>query len=207
MNVHAFYRVFQKYFRTRRMNVFSELFLLDTTTRIIDVGGYVYNWSLIKQEPNILFVNLEDEEWTKGRFAKTKGDGRCLPYEDNSFDIAYSNSVIEHVGAWEDQISFANEIRRVARRYYVQTPNKWFFIEPHVIAPFVHWLPDGVRKKLLPFVSVWYWLVKPSQNELDEVLNSIHLLDKRDVRKLFPEAEILEEKFLWMTKSFIAVRR
>ena len=107
MNIHNFYRPFLQHFRQRRMKAFSKMFPLTNQTRIIDVGGYVFNWSLIKEEPQILLVNLEREHWANGRFEKVTGDGRCLEYENNSFDIAYSNSVIEHVGDWESQVAFA----------------------------------------------------------------------------------------------------
>jgi SAM-dependent methyltransferase len=189
------------------MKAFSNIFSLTNQTRIIDVGGYKFNWSLIEEEPSVLLVNLEDEQWVDGRFKKVKGDGRRLEYGNNSFDIAYSNSVIEHVGDWQDQIAFANEIRRVAPCYYVQTPNKWFFIEPHLIAPFIHWLPKSVMKKLIPYFSVWYWITRPSQVEIDAFIKAIRALDNKNMQELFPDAEISEEKFLWATKSIIALRR
>jgi len=189
------------------MKTFSKMFSLTNQTRIIDVGGYPFNWSLIEEEPSILLVNLEREHWAAGRFEKVKGDGRCLEYESNSFDIAYSSSVIEHVGDRQSQVAFANEIRRVARRYYVQTPNKWFFVEPHLIAPFIHWFPESIRRKLVPYFSLWFWITKPSQVEVDAFIKSICLLDKKNMQELFPDAEILEEKVLWATKSIIARRR
>ena len=186
---------------------FCELFHVDNTTRIIDIGGYEFNWTLIGAEPNVVLVNLEDENWERGRFKKLRGDGRCLHLSDNSFDIAYSNSVIEHVGSLEDQKAFADEIRRIAPRYYVQTPNKWFFIEPHLIAPFVHYLPQAATRKMARYFSVWSWIERPSQVVLDEFLKSIRLLDRNEMAMLFPDAEIMEERFLGMTKSIIAVRR
>jgi Methyltransferase domain len=202
-----FYYPFLKRFRQRRMKTFSKMFSLTKQTRIIDVGGYPFNWSLIEEEPSILLVNLEREHWVAGRFEKVNGDGRCLEYKGNSFDIAYSNSVIEHVGDWQSQVAFANEIRRVAPRYYVQTPNKWFFVEPHLIAPFIHWFPESIRRKLVPYFSLWFWITKPRHGEVDALIKSICLLDKKNMQKLFPDAEILEEKLLWATKSIIALRR
>jgi len=56
-----------------------------------------------------------------------------LNYSDNEFDICFSNSVIELVGSFEDQRKFANEIRRVGRKLWVQTPARSFFFEPHYL--------------------------------------------------------------------------
>ena len=202
-----FYRPFQLYFRRHRMKRFAELFKPGERTRIIDVGGYEFNWTLIDVKPHVLLVNLEDEHWRKGQFTKIKGDGRHLDFADHSFDIAYSNSVIEHVGTRADQVAFAKEVRRVAKRYYVQTPNRNFFVEPHLIAPFIHLLPYPLTRKLVRRFSVWGWVQKPCQATVDEFLGSIRLLDRHEMQRLFPDAEILEETFMGMTKSLIAVRR
>src|SRR5271166_1752493 len=101
LNIHTIYRPFLIVFRSKRMNQFCEMFAIDDRTRIIDVGGNEFNWMLVKKKPQVLMVNVEREEWEKGRLRKTQGDGRRLNFGDSSFDIAYSNSVIEHVGGWE----------------------------------------------------------------------------------------------------------
>lgn len=207
MNIHRIYAPFQIYFRTRRMRRFEAMFEPAQATRIIDVGGYELNWTLIAAAPQVLLVNLEDEDRSNGRFHKVRGDGRQLSYDDNSFDIAYSNSVIEHVGDASDQAAFAAEIRRVARRYYVQTPNRWFVIEPHLITAGIQFLPRPVMRRLVRWFSVWGWVEKPDQARIDEVIASIRLLDRTRMKQLFPDAEIHAETFLGMTKSLIAIRR
>lgn len=189
------------------MRRFRELFELTNETRIIDVGGYEFNWTLIDDEPSVLLVNLEDEAWKRGRFEKVSGDGRRLDYADASFDIAYSNSVIEHVGGAEDRARFAREIRRVGKSYYLQTPNKNFFVEPHMFAAGIHLLPPRVARRLVRPLSLWGWVERPSQEQVDQYLAALHLLDERELRGLFPEAEIIHESFMGMTKSLIAVHR
>jgi hypothetical protein len=189
------------------MRQFEAMFEPASGTRIIDVGGYEHNWRLIDATPQVLLVNLEDEERRDGRFHKVRGDGRQLPYDDNSFDIAYSNSVLEHVGDGHDQDAFAAEIRRVAPRYYVQTPNRWFVIEPHLIAAGIHLFPRRLTRRLVRWLSVWGWVAKPDQATIDELLASILLVDRKRMRQLFPDAEIHAETFLGMTKSLIAIRR
>ena len=206
MNMHRLYRPFQTYFRTRRMHQFEQLFHPNATTSIIDVGGYEFNWTLLTAAPQVLLVNLEAARG-RGRFKTVRGDARDLEFDDNAFDIAYSNSVIEHVGNSDDQRAFADEIRRVAPRYYVQTPNRWFVIEPHLIAVGIHFLPRRIQRRLVRWISVWGWVERPTQAEIDRLLDSIQLLDRRRLEQLFPDAEIIAERFLGMTKSLIAIRR
>jgi hypothetical protein len=207
MDIHKFYRPILTHFRTKRMAEFCRLFAIDKKTRIVDVGGYEFNWMLIKEAPEVLMINLENEEWQRGRFRKQRGDGRALELGDDSFDIAFSNSVIEHVGEWVDQAAFAREIRRVAPSYYVQTPNRYFFFEPHLLAPFVHLLPRRVLRRIVRYGTGWGLMTKPTQEQVDSCVRSIRLLTKAEMKRLFPDADIIEEKFLGLTKSLIAVRK
>ncbi len=194
-------------FRRRRMTDLASLFDLSPSTRVIDVGGYADNWRLIPDEPSVLLVNLEKEEWTSGRFSKVQGDGRSLNYPDNSFDLAYSNSVIEHVGSWSDQIAFANEIRRVSKNYYIQTPYRHFPIEAHTFTPFVQYLPSAFAKRLFRWCTVWGLLTRPGPDYVAGFVDALRLLNAREFSELFPDAAIRRERAFGLTKSLIAVRR
>jgi SAM-dependent methyltransferase len=76
------------------------------------------------------------------------GDGRRLPFADRSFEIAFSNAVIEHVGTSDDQRRFVAEACRVADRVFLSTPNRWFPLDSHTMAPFAHWLPMRWRNAI-----------------------------------------------------------
>ena len=137
--------------------MFLELFEPDAATRILDVGGFPADWDgVVPIESSITLLNLErkpvDKPWP-GRYLEEIGDGCAMRYADKSFDIAYSNSVIEHLHTFENQKRFAAEIRRVGKFVFVQTPNRWFPIEPHFVTGFIHFLPAGLAKKLLPIFS------------------------------------------------------
>lgn len=206
MGVDQLYKPFQDRFRAARMKLFVEHFNITDKTRIIDVGGTTQNWRYISQKPQVTICNLGIENEERGRFIFREADGTCLPFEDNSFDIAYSNSVIEHVGDWDAQRRFAEEVRRIAKSYYVQTPNRWFFVEPHFVAPVIHLLPRSMYRRLIPLFSAKYWMERPSSEDVDALFEEIRLLDRDEVKQLFPDAEFSEEKFLGMAKSFIAMR-
>jgi hypothetical protein len=91
---------------------------------------------------------------------------------------------------------------RCGRAFFVQTPNKWFPFDTHTLSPFIHWLPQRIFRRLVRF-SPRFIFFKPDPGDLADFSN-MHLLSKREMRELFPGAEIIEEKFLGMTKSLIA---
>ena len=133
------------------------------------------------------------------------GDARFMPFTDESFDVVFSNSVIEHMGKWEDQKRFAGEIRRVGKRYFVQTPNYYFPVEPHFITPFIHWLPRSVGRRLIG-LTVRYLLTRDLQRSL-EVFDEVRLLRPKEMRDMFPDAKIVYERVLGLPKSIFAIKK
>jgi hypothetical protein len=192
------------------MRAFAKTFQVDAGTRILDVGGTPSIWRLLTVHPRITFVNLPHGIGAPDGFDLVFASGCALPFPDRSFDIVFSNSVIEHVGAPAEQQRFADEIRRVARRYWVQTPNRWFLIEPHLLTPFVHFLPRTLQRAIVQRMTVWQWIERPSPDRrryyIEHYLNDIRLLSPRDLARLFPEAKIVRERWLGLTKSLLAVR-
>lgn len=65
--------------------------------------------------------------------------GGIFPFKDNTFAWVFSNAVIEHVGTEDDQLQFINEMLRVAKNIFFTTPNKYFPVESHTNAFFIHW--------------------------------------------------------------------
>jgi ubiquinone/menaquinone biosynthesis C-methylase UbiE len=189
------------------MQRFAATFPLSSTTTVVDVGGTLLNWKLIDSPARLTLVNTDrahEGEYEDGVTFEV-ADGRELPYEDGSFDIAFSNSVIEHVGSLEDQRRFAREVRRVGKGLWVQTPAKEFFLEPHLFTPFIHRLSKETQRKLIRNFTVRGWIERPDQQAVDEFLN-VRLLTRTDMNDLFPDCEVREEKFLGMTKAYVAVR-
>jgi hypothetical protein len=118
------------------------------------------------------------------------------------FDVVFSNSVIEHVGSRDNQRRMADEIRRVGCRYFVQTPNRNFLLEPHSVFPFFQFLPLLVRLWLVSrFRLGWYG--RMTRDEAKRDVQMTHLLDRHELMLLFPEGELYEERFVGLVKSFI----
>jgi hypothetical protein len=193
-------------FRQKRMRDFWVTLGLSSSSTVLDVGGTEYNWTLLPERCRLTILNLSVPDERSRQFTWVVGDARHLPFKPRSFDIVYSNSVIEHVGPCEDQKLFARECRRVGQGYYVQTPNKWFFFDPHLISPFVHWLPRKMQRSLVRKFTLWGILGRPSKEEADFFLEYTHLLGETELSRLFPDASMRHEGFLRMTKSLTAVR-
>ena len=118
--------------------------------------------------------------------------------------------MIEHVGDAASQERFAREVARVGRAYWVQTPNRWFPVEQHLLTPLVHWLPKRWQGAIVRRGTVWSALTRPSPDRrefyIEHFLHDIRLLSFRQVQRLFPGARIVRERFLGITKSLIACR-
>jgi len=177
--------------------------------RILDVGGYVGFWKGSGLTSDITLLNIHpiSTEGIEPNMHAALGDGTKLEYKDKVFDIIFSNSVIEHLSTFENQKRFANECMRVGKWLWIQTPAKTFFIEPHLLTPFIHFLPRSWQQKLIRNLTVWGWLTRPSKEQIDHMLEEIRLLTLAEMQSLFPGCEIWKEKFLGFTKSYIAVRK
>jgi hypothetical protein len=193
-------------FRKQRMERFFDRFQVRPETRVLDIGGREFNWTLLSFAPRVTILNLDLQGSRSGKFEWIVADARQLPFPDQSFEIIYSNSVIEHLGTAQDQRRFAEEVRRVGRSYFVQTPNQKFFLEPHVVTPFFHWLPRDWQARLLRNFTVWGWITRPDEMARARYLQTIRMLNESEFRALFPDAEIWKEHFLGLTKSFVAAK-
>lgn len=121
----------------------------------------------------------------------------------NSFDIIFSNSVIEHVGNYKKQKAMANEIKRISKRYYIQTPNKFFSIEPHFLFPCFQFFPISFKAFLIRNFNLGWYKKERDKKKSFAIAKEIRLLSKKELIDLFPGCNIYEERLFGITKSFI----
>ncbi len=200
-----------RHFRSLRMRLFERTFEISSSTRILDVGGSSEIWQFAAVLPQVTLLNLPTALSSSGaQVTQIAGDGRFLPFRDRSFDIVFSNSVIEHVGTRQDQLKFAEEVGRVGRSYWVQTPNRRFPLEMHLMLPLIQFLPKSTQRLLIYRFTGWEKLVRPSAEErafyLEHFLNELNLLDRATLTELFPGATILSERVFGFSKSLIAMK-
>ncbi len=198
-------------FRQRRFARFRQLVdTLPRPVRILDVGGTTVFWERLGYagDPTIqvVLLNLMEQASTFDNITSTVGDAADLSaFGDDAFDIVVSNSVLEHLPTPALQARMASEVRRVGKRVYLQTPSRYFPLEPHFLFPFFGILPIRVRVFLLQHFDLGWHKRVPDRAEALEDVRSIRLLTGSEMRRLFPGARFENERVLFFTKSFIVL--
>lgn len=212
--------------RKKRASMFRDSFLLDEHTKILDLGSgsgvninEVLQGTLVRPE-NVYIADIRAAILEKGNelfgyVPVILNESEKLPFANGFFDIVYCSSVIEHVTVPKDQVwsicsgkefrceslirqkEFANEIRRVGKQYFVQTPYKHFLIETHSWLPFIAWLPRMILVPVLKFTNM-FW-VKRTRPDW-------YLLNKQELSNMFDGANIVSEKVFGLTKSIMAIK-
>jgi len=213
LNFNNFFEISEKknslgnQFREKRFKFFlKEINKISKPITILDVGGKINFWEnrglAGNNEYKITIVNIEKETSKYSNINYEIGDATNLSqFNDKSFDIVHSNSVIEHLYNFNNQSKMASEIIRVGKKHIVQTPNKYFFIEPHYLLPFFQFIPNKLKYYILTKTKLSR-LKKWDKNFAKQYIKEIRLLSEKEMKTLFPKSKIYFEKFLGMNKSF-----
>lgn len=204
--------------RFRRRRTLLVRYLLDLVRtsgrplRILDIGGTVQFWHMtglgMENRDAIVLLNREFGEkpdLSSEPFQFVRGSALDLPFPNCSFDVVFSNSVIEHVGSKAAQMTMASEARRVGKRFVVQTPSRWFPLEPHCHWPLIHYLPRRGRAVFLRFFHLNYFPKSSTYAQALAAADTTILMTATDLETCFPGAEILCERCLGLPKSYMAI--
>lgn len=220
-------RIFSQKARQKRAKIFIKYLKPQRQDKILDLGGgdgshinMILDGKIENYDITVADILENDLKQARDNYNfKTVqlNEEIILPFSDKEFDIVFCNSVIEHVTIPKELIwkmknkkkfeqdsfirqkRFSEEIRRISKSYYVQTPNKYFLIESHSWLPiFIVFLPRSVQIQLIKIFNMfWFKKTTPDWN----------LLTKTNMEDLFFDANILTEKSFGMRKSFIACRK
>ena len=181
--------------------------------KIIDLGGEPEFWKKSNIEMEVHCVNLDKLEFIQDEYLvkiKTSAGDCCDLFDekDNSYDIVFSNSVIEHVGDLQKQKQFARNALRLGQKLWIQTPAKYFPVEPHWFALFIHWFPRKYQYSLFRLFALRQRFagVKLSKEEIKAQVDDVRLMTKGELKEMFPDCRIITERFFLFPKSYIVVR-
>ena len=196
--------------RGKKWRLFMEIVGPSPRTRVLDVGYSDREYAetdnyLEKHYPypgSVTALGVEDPSSFQARYPDVhvvQYAGGVFPFADKVFDVAWSNAVIEHVGGWDDQVSFLKEMHRVASLVILTTPNRFFPVEVHTRIPLLHYLPKRLFDAFLRWVGKG-WAAGGYMNllSLGQVKRLLRAADIRTYR-------IVRNRLLWFTMDFVVI--
>lgn len=193
--------------RARRWARFTETFPGLSGMRVLDLGGRPAFWTDAPVTPTaVVVVNLERLA-SRGPITAIRGDACNLPHElaGEAFDLVVSNSLMEHVGGHAQRQRLADNIHASAEYHWVQTPYRYFPLEPHWVFPGMQFLPFATRVYVAK-----RWPLGHRHSTDDAVATSavheVDLIGMRQMRSYFPDSNIWAERFAGLPKSLVAMR-
>ncbi len=181
--------------------------------KVVDLGDTVEAWERAPVRPaHVTVLNLtEPGESTSDSIVSVFGDACDAPAvlsaagTGSRFDLVFSNSVLEHVGGHANRARFAESVHELADRHWVQTPYRYFPVEPHWLFPGMQFLPLALRARI---AARWPLAHSPSPS-LEKATSAAlwtELVSVTEMRHYFPDSTIVHERFLGLSKSIIAIR-
>jgi hypothetical protein len=202
---------FSNRLRARRFRTFETLVSrLRRPIQILDVGGENSFWEKRGwaglPDVEITLLNTFSQEKINANITPVVGNATDLHrFSDSSFDVVFSNSVIEHLFTFENQARMAAEVRRVGKAFWVQTPNFWFPMEPHFLVPGWQWMPVSARVELLRRCRCGWHQACPDRDRAKKLISEVRLMKANELQAIFPKATLIAERFGGLVKSWIVV--
>jgi hypothetical protein len=192
--------------RARRWDRFVSAFPSLAEMKVLDLGGTPAFWeSAPVRAAHVTIVNIsaapaDEPDWLR----YVQGDA-CDPPVSERFDLVVSNSLLEHVGGHYRRMQVADVVHRSADHHWVQTPYRYFPVEPHWVAPAMQWLPVAARAQMSRRWPLGHMRPTERRPVMDGVLE-VELLSIAEMRYYFPDSEIWRERFAGLVKSLTAIR-
>jgi hypothetical protein len=211
--------------RARRAALLTKHIKLRPDDIVLDLGGGAgdHFHSVFPDHKRVVVADILEDHLNLARqrygydTMQLRDEDVTLPFSDKQFDVVFCSSVIQEVTGPKCRIDrtmndadfdqaarlhqwvFAGEIRRIAKRYYVQTPYKYFIIEPHSWLPgIIVFLPRHMLVRLLRFTNTTFW---PTRSH-----PVWRLLTIGEFSKMFPDATIEREWSFGFVKSLMAIK-
>ncbi|MEU7725028.1 class I SAM-dependent methyltransferase [Streptomyces sp. NPDC040724] len=179
---------------------------------VVDLGGTAEMWLRAPVRPkHVHLINLEEHpaelpDWITPEIADVTDPAVAAELSaEGGYDLVFSNSTIEHVGGHSQRRLFVAAVESLAPLHWIQTPYRYFPVEPHFVAPGFQFLPLATRARLVRRWPLVHSRPDSPESAMNAVIN-IELLTRTEMRYLFPGSVLLDERVLGVTKSLTAVR-
>ncbi|MCP3733215.1 hypothetical protein M9978_22685 [Sphingomonas sp. MG17] len=194
----------QAHWRRRRMAVFAEAIRAAPAASVIDIGGLPELWRLVPRRPKVTLLNLPgsfDQLTEEQRSGFDFIEGSIFEHAEVTvnFDIAFSNSVLEHIGPSDKQSRFAQIVSK-APAYWIQVPSPSFPIEQHCHAALWWQRGDRLREK-----AMRRWCIRGDEVSA-RFMRDTRPIYRSTLARLFPDANIASERVCGFEKSLYAFR-
>lgn len=209
--INKLFERFSKISRERKLEALERHIVMRADFRVLDIGGQLDAGTdqLLERHPEVsrmTVLNFDPQHLARIRevypAAKTvQGDAAHLPFDDKSFDLVYSNAVIEHVGGLAQQTAMAREVMRVGKRWFITTPNRRYPFEFHTRMPFIGWLPERAFDRASQLMA-YNHIQRRYQRGLPV---DFRLMTGGEITRLFPDSLIIRQRVTFWPETIIAV--
>ena len=174
--------------------------------KILDLGGRPQFWRDAPVKPAaVTTVNIVDLPADEPWITTLVADACAERWTHGTFDLVISNSLLEHLGGVARRAQFASVVHQASNRWWIQTPYRYFPVEPHWFFPGFQFLPLPVRIKITQHWPMGYRRARDYATAYDHV-QEVELVTITEMKRLFPEGEIWKERMAGLVKSLVAVR-
>lgn len=195
--------------RARRWQIFTETFPDIERMRVLDLGGTVQAWQRAPRHPkHVTVLNLLEPGTTEESWLRPVTGDACEPPShlgEESFDLIYSNSLLEHVGGHARRLQLADIVHEWAPRHWIQTPDRAFPIEPHFLFPGFQILSVPMQAWIIQRWPLVHTRPRDQESAM-EIVQWTELVGARQMEAYFPTSTLIRERVLGLPKSLIAVR-
>lgn len=164
--------------KAKKIETLIQIFGTSDYRQMLEVGtgaGYIASY-FGKKGKLVTAVDVADERQIMEGYDFQLLESTVLPFENQFFDLAITNHVIEHVGQREAQMHHLQEIYRCLKpggSLYFAVPNRWRLVEAHYGLPLLSWLPNKMANKYIRAAkrAEFYDCLPLSYGEVRQLLN------------------------------------